>query len=50
MLIGYCWQVAVTAVAMSFHKDQIQDSNKSGEDRTAMKGNCVCVCVCVCLR
>ncbi|XP_031420634.1 C2 domain-containing protein 5 isoform X3 [Clupea harengus] len=30
-------QVAVTAVAMSFHKDQIQDSNKSGEDRTAMK-------------
>ncbi|XP_062402664.1 C2 domain-containing protein 5 isoform X4 [Sardina pilchardus] len=30
-------QVAVTAVAMSFHKDQIQDSNKSGEDRAPMK-------------
>ncbi|XP_041965354.1 C2 domain-containing protein 5 isoform X7 [Alosa alosa] len=30
-------QVAVTAVAMSFHKDQIQDSNKSGDDRAPMK-------------
>ncbi|XP_063052551.1 C2 domain-containing protein 5 isoform X2 [Engraulis encrasicolus] len=30
-------QVAVTAVAMSFHRDQIQDSNKSGEDRAPMK-------------
>lgn len=30
-------QVAVTAVAMSFHKDQTQDSNKSGEDRAPMK-------------
>uniref|UniRef100_A0A8B9J7A4 C2 calcium dependent domain containing 5 n=1 Tax=Astyanax mexicanus TaxID=7994 RepID=A0A8B9J7A4_ASTMX len=41
-------QVAVTAVAMSFDKEQTLENGRQSCDKTLMKGESVCVPVCMC--
>lgn len=44
MVCSVC-QVAVTAVAMSFDKDQTQENGRQSGEKTLIKGKCVSVCV-----